>query len=61
MPSLQKEGYEEEAAIVGARAAREEREQEFEDRRNPPPNRQPLPEPARPYPFNDPLVGLIHT
>ena len=58
MPSLQKEGYEEEAAAVGARAAREERQQEIEDRRNPPPNHQPLPDPARPYPFNDPLVSI---
>ncbi|KAG9247685.1 PI31 proteasome regulator N-terminal-domain-containing protein [Calycina marina] len=56
MPSLQKEGYEE-AAAVGAQVAREEREQEVEDRRNPPLPHDPAREPARPHHFNDPLAA----
>ncbi|KAH8594544.1 PI31 proteasome regulator N-terminal-domain-containing protein [Bisporella sp. PMI_857] len=56
IPGLQKEGYEE--APAGVRAARDERQQELDDRRNPPPERQPLPEPARPYPFEDPLATV---
>jgi hypothetical protein len=60
MPGIHKEGYEEDAATIGRNAARDEREEEHSNRRNPPPNplREPLaPPPARPYPFNDPLAA----
>lgn len=57
MPSLHKEGYEE-APNAAAQAAHDERE-EAHARRNPPANplRNPMPEPARPYPFDDPLAA----
>ena len=56
MPSLQKAGYEE--ASTAAEAARDERE-EAHARRNPPANplRDPMPQPARPYPFDDSLAA----
>jgi len=62
MPGLHKEGYEEapNAAASAARDARNERESEINNHRNPPPNPlrdDPLPQPARPYPFNDPLAA----
>lgn len=52
IPSLHKEGYEETAAAT----ARDERESELNARRYPPPNPMRDPEPARPYPFVDPLA-----
>lgn len=58
MPGLHKEGYEE--APNARAAAHDEREEEYQNRRNPPPqpNRDPgLPQPARPYPFHDPLAA----
>ncbi|KAH8808845.1 PI31 proteasome regulator N-terminal-domain-containing protein [Xylogone sp. PMI_703] len=54
VPSLQKEGYEE-AASDARRDAREEREAASSSRRPPP--HDPLPQPARPYPFDDPLAA----
>jgi len=58
MPNLHKEGYEEAA---NARAdAHNEREEQHQGQRNPPPQplRDPdLPPPARPYPFHDPLAA----
>lgn len=59
LPSLQKEGYEESPATAAARDAHEERA-ESHARRNPQPNplADPgLPQPARPYPFHDPLAA----
>ena len=58
LPSLQKEGYEE-SAQSGVQDARDEREEELRARRGPqPPYHQPhAPEPARPYPFYDPLAA----
>lgn len=57
MPGLNKEGYEE-APNSPAQDAHDERE-EAHARRNPAPNplRDPMPEPARPYPFDDPLAA----
>ena len=62
MPGLHKEGYEEAPNAVAAstaRDARNEREEELNNRRNPPPNplRDSQPQPARPYPFDDPLAA----
>lgn len=60
VPALQKEGYEE---SPDDRAAREDMERDARERagntaRQPPQPQQPaLPEPARPYPFNDPLAA----
>lgn len=56
VPSLQKEGYQEDA---DDRAAREDAEQagRVGQPRQPPQMPEPMPDPARPYPFNDPLAG----
>jgi hypothetical protein len=56
-PGLNKEGYEE-APNAAAQDAHDERE-EAHARRNPPANplRDPMPQPARPYPFDDPLAA----
>jgi len=59
LPSLQKEGYEESPGSAAARDAQEERA-ESHARRNPQSNplADPgLPQPARPYPFHDPLAA----
>lgn len=58
MPGLNKEGYEE--APNAREAAHNEREEEYQNRRNPPPqplNEPVLPQPAQPYPFHDPLAA----
>jgi hypothetical protein len=58
MPNLHKEGYEESVNAAASSAAQDERE-EGHARRNPTinPLADPgLPQPARPYPFNDPLA-----
>jgi hypothetical protein len=64
MPNLHKEGYEEaaNASSSAAEAARDARE-DAHARRNPDPDRRDplrdnfLPQPARPYPFDDPLAA----
>ena len=57
MPGLHKEGYEE-APNSAVEDVHDERE-EAHARRNQPrdPLRDPMPEPARPYPFDDPLAA----
>jgi hypothetical protein len=59
MPCLHKEGYEESANAASAEASRVRNEREDAGgRRNiPPPNPLADPEPARPYPFQDPLAA----
>jgi len=59
LPNLHKEGYEETPNASAASAAHDERE-EAHARRNPPRNPladPSLPQPARPYPFDDPLAA----
>ncbi|KAI9740782.1 MAG: hypothetical protein M1818_004747 [Claussenomyces sp. TS43310] len=62
MPNLHKEGYEEAASEAGASACAEVRDQREDEyaRRGPrrnPLRDDPLPQPARPYPFDDPLAA----
>ncbi|KAL2076110.1 hypothetical protein VTL71DRAFT_1053 [Oculimacula yallundae] len=59
IPNLHKEGYEESAAARDARDEREEGHARRQPRQDP--LRDPgLPEPARPYPFHDPLAAPRH-
>jgi hypothetical protein len=57
LPSLQKEGYEEEGRAEASRV-HDEREEQHARRNNPPPTHPVDPAPARPYPFNDPLADI---
>ncbi|TVY45364.1 hypothetical protein LSUB1_G000239 [Lachnellula subtilissima] len=57
MPGLHKEGYEESANAASAEASRVREEREEGHGRRPPPDPMADPEPARPYPFQDPLAA----